>query len=77
MATTSAFRNGFVFNHKGGLWKVVEFLHVKPGKGPDFVRTKIKNIRSPVMVMHGDQDETIPHDMGRQLFDAANEPKRF
>ncbi len=39
--------------------------------------SKIKNVRSPVMVLHGDQDETIPHDMGRQLFDAANEPKRF
>ena len=54
MATTSDFRNGFVFNHKGGLWKVVEFLHVKPGKGPAFVRTKIKNIRTGQVV-----DETF------------------
>ncbi len=39
--------------------------------------SKIKNVRSPVMVVHGDKDDTMPHDMGRQLFEAANEPKRF
>ena len=54
MASTSDFRNGFVFNHRGGLWKIVEFLHVKPGKGPAFVRTKIKNIRTGQVV-----DETF------------------
>ena len=54
MASTSDFRNGFVFSHKGGLWKIVEFLHVKPGKGPAFVRTKIKNIRTGQVV-----DETF------------------
>ena len=54
MTSTSDFRNGFVFNHKGGLWKIVEFLHVKPGKGPAFVRTKIKNIRTGQVV-----DETF------------------
>ena len=54
MASTSDFRNGFVFNHKGSLWKIVEFLHVKPGKGPAFVRTKIKNIRTGQVV-----DETF------------------
>lgn len=54
MASTSDFRNGFVFNHKGGLWKIVEFLHVKPGKGPAFVRTKIKNVRTGQVV-----DETF------------------
>ena len=50
MATTADFRNGFVFNHKGGLWKIVVFLHVKPGKGPAFVRTKLKNIRTGQVV---------------------------
>ena len=32
------------------MWKIVEFLHVKPGKGPAFVRTKIKNIKSGQIV---------------------------
>ena len=39
--------------------------------------SKIGSVQSPVMVMHGDRDEIVPLDMGRQLFDAANEPKRF
>ena len=46
MANTSDFRNGLIFNHKNGLWKIIEFLHVKPGKGPAFVRTKLKNIKT-------------------------------
>ena len=46
MADTSNFRNGLIMNHKNGLWKIVEFLHVKPGKGPAFVRTKLKNLRT-------------------------------
>lgn len=54
MASTSDFRNGFVFTWKKGLWKIVEFLHVKPGKGPAFVRTKLKNIRTGQVV-----DETF------------------
>ena len=39
--------------------------------------SKIKRIRSPIMIMHGDRDEIIPLDMGRTLFEAAGEPKRF
>lgn len=39
--------------------------------------SKIGSVQSPVMVMHGDRDEIVPFEMGRQLFDAANEPKRF
>ncbi len=35
-----------VLNIEGGLWQVVEFQHVKPGKGPAFVRTKLKNVES-------------------------------
>ena len=50
MANTSDFRNGLIFNHKAGLWKIVEFLHVKPGKGPAFVRTKLKNIKTGQVV---------------------------
>ncbi|NND95595.1 MAG: elongation factor P [Flavobacteriales bacterium] len=44
MATTSDIKNGLTINYNGGLWTVVEFLHVKPGKGPAFVRTKLKNL---------------------------------
>ena len=43
MATTNDLKNGMVLNLEGQLWQVVEFQHVKPGKGPAFVRTKIKN----------------------------------
>ncbi len=44
MANTSDIKNGLCINLKDGLWQVVEFLHVKPGKGPAFVRTKLKNL---------------------------------
>ena len=50
MASTSDFRNGLVLDHKSGLWKIIEFLHVKPGKGPAFVRTKLKNCRTGQVV---------------------------
>jgi len=50
MASTTDFRNGLIFNHKNGLWKIVEFLHVKPGKGPAFVRTKLKNVKTGQVV---------------------------
>lgn len=46
MATTNDLKNGLVLNIDGQLWTVVEFQHVKPGKGPAFVRTKLKNIQS-------------------------------
>ena len=44
MATTSNIKNGSVIFHKNKRMKVLEFLHVKPGKGPAFVRTKLKDI---------------------------------
>ncbi len=46
MATTNDLKNGMVLVIEGQLWQVVEFQHVKPGKGPAFVRTKIKNVLS-------------------------------
>ena len=46
VATTNDLKNGMVLNLEGQLWQVVEFQHVKPGKGPAFVRTKIKNVLS-------------------------------
>lgn len=44
MMTASDFRNGVTFEWDGGVWTVVEFLHVKPGKGAAFVRSKVKNV---------------------------------
>ncbi|MFD2758920.1 elongation factor P [Gulosibacter faecalis] len=44
MATTADIRNGVVLIIDGQLWQVIEFQHVKPGKGGAFVRTKLKNI---------------------------------
>ncbi len=44
MATTADFRNGMCIEHNGQLFTIVQFQHVKPGKGPAFVRTKLKNI---------------------------------
>jgi elongation factor P len=44
MATTTEIRNGLVIEFNNGLYTVVSFQHVKPGKGPAFVRTKLKSI---------------------------------
>ena len=44
MATTADIRTGLVIEHKGNRMRIVSFLHVKPGKGGAFVRTKLKNI---------------------------------
>ena len=46
MATTNDIKNGTVLRLDGQLWTVIEFQHVKPGKGGAFVRTKIKNVVS-------------------------------
>src|SRR5690625_1966476 len=44
MASTADFKNGLVLKEEGQLWQITEFQHVKPGKGPAFVRTKLKNV---------------------------------
>ena len=46
MATTADFKNGLVIKHDTKLQQIVEFQHVKPGKGPAFVRTKLKDVVS-------------------------------
>ena len=46
MADTSDIRNGLIMNMDGQYWSVQEFLHVKPGKGGAFIRTKIKNLQT-------------------------------
>jgi elongation factor P len=50
MADTSNFRNGFVMELDNGMWTIVEFQHVKPGKGGAFVRTKLKNVENGKVV---------------------------
>ncbi|GAA2024419.1 elongation factor P [Agromyces tropicus] len=50
MASTADIKNGVVLNIDGQLWSVVEFQHVKPGKGGAFVRTKLKNVVSGKVV---------------------------
>ncbi|ROS62337.1 elongation factor P [Frigoribacterium sp. PhB160] len=50
MATTNDIKNGAVLNLDGQLWNVIEFQHVKPGKGGAFVRTKMKNVMSGKVV---------------------------
>ena len=46
MADTSDFKNGLVMMFNGELYSIVEFQHVKPGKGPAFVRTKLRNVKT-------------------------------
>ena len=48
--TTNDIKNGSVLNLDGQLWTVMKFQHVKPGKGPAFVRTTIKNVLSGKIV---------------------------
>ncbi len=55
MGSTTDIKNGVCMRFNNGIWTVVEFLHVKPGKGPAFVRTKLKNLESGKVV-----DNTFP-----------------
>ena len=46
MVSAGDFKNGITIEWEGGVWQIIEFQHVKPGKGAAFVRTKLKNIVS-------------------------------
>ena len=70
MANTTDFKNGLIINHKNNLWKIVEFLHVKPGKGGAFVRSKLKNIRTGRVV-----DETFR--AGEKIFIVRVEVRNY
>jgi elongation factor P len=48
--STNQFKNGMHIELEGGVWRIVEFQHVKPGKGGAFVRTKVKNVDSGAVV---------------------------
>ena len=50
MASTSDFKNGLCIEYNGNLCTIVQFQHVKPGKGAAFVRTKLKNIKTGKVV---------------------------
>lgn len=55
MATTADIKNGLCIKYNNGLYTITEFQHVKPGKGPAFVRTKLKNIETGKVI-----DNTFP-----------------
>jgi elongation factor P len=48
--STNQFKNGMHIELEGGVWRIVEFQHVKPGKGGAFVRTKLKNLETGAVV---------------------------
>ena len=50
MAKTADIKNGMCLEFDGQYYYVVEFLHVKPGKGPAFVRTKLKNVKTGLVI---------------------------
>ena len=50
MASTADFRNGFTFQEEGDLFSIIEFQHVKPGKGGAFVRTKLRKIKTKAVI---------------------------
>ena len=50
MASTVDFRNGFTFKENGELYSIIEFQHVKPGKGGAFVRTKLRNVKTKAVI---------------------------
>lgn len=50
MITAGDFRKGITIEWEGGVWNIVDFQHVKPGKGAAFVRTKIKNVMTGAVI---------------------------
>ncbi len=61
MISSNDFRTGTSIELDGAVWRVVEFLHVKPGKGAAFVRTKLKNVQSGSVVERTFRaGETVP-----------------
>lgn len=70
MASTSDIRNGLCIKYNHDIYKVIEFLHVKPGKGPAFVRTKLKSVTSGKVV-----DNTFS--AGHKIEDVRVETHKF
>lgn len=70
MADTSDIRNGLCIRYNSDIYKIIEFLHVKPGKGPAFVRTKLKSVTTGKVI-----DNTFPS--GRKLDDVRVETHKY
>ncbi|RXP57078.1 elongation factor P [Lutibacter sp. HS1-25] len=70
MATTSDIRNGLCLRYNNDIYKIIEFLHVKPGKGPAFVRTKLKSLSSGKVL-----ENTFP--AGRKIEDIRVETRKY
>jgi len=70
MATTSDIRKGLCINYNNDIYKIIEFLHVKPGKGPAFVRTKLKSLTTGKII-----DNTFS--AGHKIDDIRIETRKF
>ncbi|RNC86295.1 MAG: elongation factor P [Winogradskyella sp.] len=70
MASTSDIRNGLCIRYNHDIYKIIEFLHVKPGKGPAFVRTKLKSVTSGKVI-----DNTFS--AGHKIEDVRVETHKF
>lgn len=70
MASTSDIRNGMCIDYNGHIYAVVEFLHVKPGKGAAFVRTKLKSLTTGKVI-----DNTFP--AGHKIDEVRVERRKF
>ncbi len=70
MVTTSDIRNGLCIRYNNDIYKIIEFLHVKPGKGPAFVRTKLKSVTTGKVV-----DNTFS--AGHKIEDVRVETHKF
>ena len=70
MASTSDIRNGLCIRYNHDIYKIVEFLHVKPGKGPAFVRTKLKSVTTGKVI-----DNTFS--AGHKIDDVRVETHKF
>ncbi len=70
MATTSDIRKGLCIHYNNDIYKIIEFLHVKPGKGPAFVRTKLKSVTSGKVI-----DNTFS--AGHKIEDVRVETRKY
>ena len=70
MANTSEIRNGLCIRYNHDIYKIIEFLHVKPGKGPAFVRTKLKSVTTGKVI-----DNTFS--AGHKIEDVRVETHKF
>jgi elongation factor P len=70
MANTSDIRNGLCIKYNHDIFKIIEFLHVKPGKGPAFVRTKLKSVTTGKVI-----DNTFS--AGHKIEDVRVETHKF